>query len=157
MALRKASRSIAMSRALSRFITWADDAPEGGGDYAAHSLIALLRARLAMTQEQLARRCGLPQSHIAKIEKGKVDLQLGTLRRIFKALFCELVLSPKPQRDLDGIILEQARKAARARVSRVAGTMVMEKQRPEEDALEEMVGAEAERLVEKRSPEIWEV
>ncbi|MEE8424594.1 MAG: helix-turn-helix domain-containing protein [Elusimicrobiota bacterium] len=157
MARRQIPQSIGMSRVLSRFIHWAAQAPEGAGDYAVHSLILLTRTRLGMTQAQLAKRCGLPQSHIAKIEKGKVDVQLTTLRRIFKALFCRLVVAPKPDRDLNEIIREQTRKAALKRVKRVAGTMAMEKQRPEEGMLDDLVRAETERLLQKRSSEIWEL
>lgn len=58
-----------------------------------HVLIRTLRRELKMTQAQLARRAGLPQSHLAKIEGGKVDMQLGTLRRILRAMSHELVLT----------------------------------------------------------------
>lgn len=153
---RRKIRSIGTSRILSRFVEWAAQAPEGAGDYAAHSLILLTRVRLGMTQAQLAARCGLTQSHIANIENGKVDVQLTTLRRIFKALFCHLVVAPQPLGELDQIIREQARKAALKRVRRVAGTMAMEQQRPEEDMLEELVKAETELLLQKPSSEIWE-
>ena len=38
-------------------------------------------ARLAkgLTQKELGRRVGMPQSHISKIESGGVDLQLSSL------------------------------------------------------------------------------
>ncbi|OGR57023.1 MAG: hypothetical protein A2X36_14905 [Elusimicrobia bacterium GWA2_69_24] len=156
MAHRIIPRSVGMSRILDRFVRWAANAPEGAGQYAVHSLIHLTRIRLGMTQAQLARRCGLPQSHIAKIEKGKVDVQLTTLRRIFNALRCRLVIAPQPEKQLEQIITEQARKLALKRVGAVAGTMAMEKQRPEETALEALVQAETERLLKKRSSEIWE-
>lgn len=57
-----------------------------------HALIRALRGRLKMTQAQLAARAGLPQSHVARIEAGKVDARLGTLRRIFSAMSFELSL-----------------------------------------------------------------
>lgn len=153
---KKRDRSVAIDRVLDRFIQWAANAPERAGQYAAHSLIYLTRARLGMTQAQLAKRCGLPQSHIAKIEKGKVDVQLTTLRRIFNALRCTLVIAPQPERALDDVLREQARKLALQRVRHVAGTMAMEKQRPEDEVLEELVRAETEKLLQKRSSEIWE-
>ncbi len=152
----RSTQSLAENRVLSRFVEWAGQAPEGAKDYAVHGLIYLVRHRLGMTQAQLAKRCGLPQSHIAKIEKGKVDIQIGTLRRIFKALSCGLVVAPRPEKDLDEVIGEQARKAALKRVRRVAGTMAMEKQRPEDDVLEEMVRSETEKLLQERRSEIWE-
>lgn len=155
--MRKQSpQSVGMSRVLSRFIEWATRAPEGAADYAAQSLILLTRVRLGMTQTQLAKRCGLTQSHIANIENGKVDVQLSTLRRIFAALDCRLVLAPQPLGDLDALIRRQARAAALKRVKRVRGTMAMEAQRPDEGMLEELIQAETEKLLQSRSSEIWE-
>lgn len=153
---RKIPQSLGMSRVLSRFIEWAAHAPEGAADYAAQSLILLTRVRLGMTQAQLAKRCGLTQSHIANIENGKVDVQLSTLRRIFAALDCRLVLAPQPLGDLDELVRRQARAAALKRVKRVSGTMAMEAQRPDEGMLEDLVKMETEKLLQSRSSEIWE-
>jgi transcriptional regulator with XRE-family HTH domain len=54
-------------------------------------------ARLAksLTQQELGRRVGLPQSHISKIEKGDVDLQLSSLAEIARALDLEVKLVPR--------------------------------------------------------------
>lgn len=153
---KRSPQSVSMSRVLSRFIEWAAQAPEGAADYAAQSLILLTRVRLGMTQAQLAKRCGLTQSHIANIENGKVDVQLSTLRRIFAALDCRLVLAPQPLGDLDELIRRQARAAALKRVKRVRGTMAMEAQRPDEGMLEDLIKAETEKLLQGRSSEIWE-
>jgi predicted DNA-binding mobile mystery protein A len=153
---RKIPESVGMSRVLSRFVAWAAQAPEGAADYAAHSLILLTRARLGMTQAQLAKRCGLTQSHIANIENGKVDVQLSTLRRIFAALECRLVVAPQPLGDLDELLRRQARAAAVKRVKRVTGSMAMEAQRPDDGMLEDLVKAETEKLLRGRSSEIWE-
>lgn len=153
---KKIPQSVGMSRVLSRFVDWAAHAPEGAADYAPHSLILLTRVRLGMTQSQLAKRSGLTQSHIANIENGKVDIQLTTLRRIFSALECRLVVAPQPSGDLDEIIRRQARAAALKRVKRVTGTMAMENQRPDDGMLEDLVRAETEKLLQARSSEMWE-
>ncbi|MDP3543708.1 MAG: helix-turn-helix domain-containing protein [Elusimicrobiota bacterium] len=153
---RKVPQTVGMSRVLSRFIEWAAQAPDGAADYAAQGLILLARVRLGMTQAQLAKRSGLTQSHIANIENGKVDVQLSTLRRIFAALECRLVLAPQPVGDLEELVRRQARAAALKRVKRVSGTMAMEAQRPDEGMLEELVRTETEKLIQSRSSEIWE-
>lgn len=63
-----------------------------------------LRGRLCMSQAQLSRRCGVGQSQIAKIERGLVVPELVTLRRLYDALFCDLVVIPKPrQRPSDAV------------------------------------------------------
>ena len=44
------------------------------------------RIKFGCTQQELAKRCGVPQSNLSNIEKGKRDLSLSTLLRIAKAL-----------------------------------------------------------------------
>ena len=44
------------------------------------------RKRLGLTQEELARRAGVSQSLIARIESGSVDPRLSTLRKIVAAM-----------------------------------------------------------------------
>ena len=47
-----------------------------------------------MSQSQLARRAGIPRAHIARLEAGAIDARLSTLRRLFDAMFCDLVVLP---------------------------------------------------------------
>ena len=48
--------------------------------------IAHLRAACGFTQRQLAAKCNLEQSHIARIERGKFSVGLDTLTAIAEAL-----------------------------------------------------------------------
>jgi len=121
-----------------------------------HAMIRLLRRTLRMTQTQLAKRAKLPQSHIATIEGGKVDIQLSTLRRIFRALFCEMVLLPKPEKVLDSIVADRVKETARRKVSRVMGTMALEKQLPDNKLVQDLVRKEEDKLRTSGSSEIWE-
>jgi transcriptional regulator with XRE-family HTH domain len=57
--------------------------------------IRAARQAKALTQKELGQRVGLPQSHISKIEKGAVDLQLSSLVEIARALDLELKLVPR--------------------------------------------------------------
>ncbi|MBI4678845.1 MAG: helix-turn-helix domain-containing protein, partial [Elusimicrobia bacterium] len=57
-------------------------------------LVRALRSALRMSQAQLARRCAVPQPHIARLEAGKCGVQMDTLRRIFDAMFCDLLILP---------------------------------------------------------------
>lgn len=57
--------------------------------------IRRVRKAKALTQAQLGQRVGLPQSHISKIEKGVVDLQLSSLAEIARALDLEVKLIPR--------------------------------------------------------------
>ena len=57
--------------------------------------IRAARKAKTMTQKELGQRVGLPQSHISKIEKGAVDLQLSSLVEIARALDLEVKLIPR--------------------------------------------------------------
>lgn len=46
--------------------------------------------RTGMKQTDLAERCGLSQSHIARIERGMYNFQLDTLSQIAEALGCRI-------------------------------------------------------------------
>ncbi|WP_457753881.1 CBS domain-containing protein [Thermococcus sp.] len=48
--------------------------------------IRRIRKELGITQEELARRAGVTQAYIAKLESGKVDPRLSTFNRILEAL-----------------------------------------------------------------------
>lgn len=108
-----------------------------------------------MTQAQLARRAGMPQSHVARLESGKVDPQVSTLRRIFDALFCDLLVMPGPRRGLDELLDERIRETARRNVARIAGTMALEKQEPDDETVRSLLRAEEARLRANPSSELW--
>jgi transcriptional regulator with XRE-family HTH domain len=57
--------------------------------------IRAARQAKALTQKELGQRVGLPQSHISKIERGAVDLQLSSLIEIARALNLEVKLVPR--------------------------------------------------------------
>ena len=48
--------------------------------------IAEIRKEQALTQAQVAERCGLQQAHIARIEAGRYSVGLDTLAQIAEAL-----------------------------------------------------------------------
>lgn len=57
--------------------------------------IKAARKKLGLSQRALSAIAGIPQSHISKIEQGKVDLQTSSLIEIARALELELVLVPR--------------------------------------------------------------
>ena len=118
-------------------------------------LIRLLRERFHMTQRQLARRCHVPQPHLALIEQGKKDFQYSTLTRILSAFSCLPVLNLRPERDFGAIILERVRQVAQRRVQRTLGTMALESQEPDRGTTQEMIRREEQRLINNLS-EIWD-
>ena len=61
-----------------------------------------LRRRVRLKQGQLALMIGARQPAVSKIERG-ADLRLSTLRRLFDALGCDLVLLPRPRTHPKGL------------------------------------------------------
>ena len=51
------------------------------------------RARKGMSQEELARKAGMDQSDLSKIERGLANPSVGTLNRIAQALEGKLIIS----------------------------------------------------------------
>ena len=50
------------------------------------------RIQKGMTQASLAERIGLPQSHLARIEMGKIDIRLSTAVALFQVLGLDLAV-----------------------------------------------------------------
>jgi transcriptional regulator with XRE-family HTH domain len=66
-----------------------------------------LRAELRMSQAALARRAGMTQAQIGRLEKGRADAKLGTWRRVFEAMFCELLVVPLARKRPGDAVAEQ--------------------------------------------------
>ena len=101
--------------------------------------IRILRNYLRMTQSELAQRAHITQPNLAAIESGKVDPQLGTLRRIYEGLSCTLSIEPRPKKPLQEILRGRARTVALKRLKQTMGTMALERQAPEEEAFRQLL------------------
>lgn len=62
-----------------------------------HIIAALKAAReeKGLSQRELSRKAGVPQSHISKIEQGTVDLQLSSLIELSRVLDLEIMTVPR--------------------------------------------------------------
>lgn len=109
---RLARGSVKQLQALNETLALTRRAPKAAGHPPAFYLKAL-RGKLRMSRAQLARRSGLDQSQIAKIELGKVEPSLETLRRLYAALFCDVLIVPKERLPLGDALSE--RNAAKRR------------------------------------------
>ncbi len=58
-------------------------------------LLKNARKEKNLSQQELAKRVGMPQSHISNIENGRVDLQTSSLVEIARILDLELMLVPR--------------------------------------------------------------
>lgn len=108
--------------------------------------IRILRNRLRMTQAELAKRAHITQPNLAAIESGKVDPQVGTVRRIYQGLWCDLNLEPRLRKPLEEIVRGRAASVALKRLKHTMGTMALEDQAPDKESFR--------RLLEKRTDDI---
>ena len=119
-------------------------------------IVALIRKRLKMSQAILARRANLPQSMISKIEANKTEPSIKTLKKIFDALYCDVVVVPIPRKNFDSILQEQAHKTAKRRVQYLTGTMALEKQQPKRILVQDLIAEEENTLLNSSSGKMWE-
>lgn len=154
--MKKERLPITARRLLNRLVSYGMKAPEGTDSLPVHSTIKILRLGLGMTQAQLAKRAGLVQSHLARIELGQVDLQISTLQKILRALYCEPMLLPKFKITPEEIVAGRVKETAKRRVARVSGSMALEKQLPDESMIHALILAEEERIKNNPSSKIWE-
>ena len=119
-------------------------------------LIALVRKRLRMSQQVLARRAKVPQSMISKLEAGKVEPSITTLKKIFDALYCDVITVPIPRMDYDEILQEQATRLAKKRIGYLRGTMALEKQEPKSLMVKELIKEEEKQILNSPSVKMWE-
>jgi transcriptional regulator with XRE-family HTH domain len=117
--------------------------------------IRILRSYLRMTQVELAKRAKVAQSHLAAIESGKIDPQVGTLRRIFKAMSCDLSIQPRPARPLEEILRGRARSVALKRLKQTMGSMALEKQAPDPEAFRQLLEKRTNEILADKRGKLW--
>lgn len=120
------------------------------------ALIKSIRQQLGMPQKVLARRAKVPQSTIARTEKSERNTSLATIRKILRALSCDLVVAPLLQDSIDVIRRKQAKKVAEKRIRYLKGTMNLEEQQPDPRFVEELLKHEEERLLHGSRAKLWE-
>ena len=120
------------------------------------ALIKSIRVQLGMSQKALAKRAGVPQSTISRIEQEERDANLSTLNKILGAISCDLVIVPLLQDSIDTIRRKQARKMAEKQVGYLKGTMNLEGQQPDPRFITELIKQEEERLLQGPNSKLWD-
>ena len=109
-----------------------------------------------MSQKALAKRAGVPQSTISRVEQEERDVNLSTLNKILSAISCELVIVPLLQDSIEAIRCKQARKMAEKQLRYLQGTMNLEDQQPDSRFIAELIQQEQKRLLEGPGAKLWE-
>lgn len=118
-------------------------------------LIKKIRLQMGMTQSELAKRAGVPQPTISRIEKGTSDTTISTLKKILAALSCDLVMAPFLHDSIDSLRKEQAHKVAKERVEYVMGTMNLEEQEPDPRYFGMLLKEEEDHLLREPRSKMW--
>lgn len=121
------------------------------------ALIKMIRSQLGMSQTVLAKRAGIPQSTISRIEKGLKDTNISTLNKVLSALFCDFVILPILTESIDALRQKQARKQAENHIRYLKGTMSLEQQQPDTKFLEELLKQEENRLLRTPGSKLWKM
>lgn len=92
--------------------------------------IKSIREALGMSTQQLAKRVGIDQSRISRLENAEIDgdLKLSSLKKIADGLNMQFVYGFVPKNSLEDMVREQARKVALKRMAKVNHTMRLEEQ-----------------------------
>lgn len=92
--------------------------------------VRTIRDCLGMTTRQLAKRVGVSQPRIVKIEKAELDaaITLESLQRVAKALDCRLVYALIPNKPLKEMLTDRATAIADQHLAAVEQTMRLEAQ-----------------------------
>lgn len=125
-------------------------------DIPLHRWVRDLRKRMHMSQKLLAARAKITQPQLSQIESEKAKVTLETLQRVFTALFCDALILPYPHDDLDLILKNQARLAAKKKLSSLSGSMALEEQTPTKEYLERKIAEVADEQIRSGSTEIWD-
>ena len=73
------------------------------------ALISCARADAGLTQQQLARRLGVTQAAVARLERPAANPTIATLERVLRAIGCELELRlRRPETAVDASLLREA-------------------------------------------------
>ena len=115
-----------------------------------------IRDSLGMTAVQLGRRMGVASQSVEDAEKSEAigSIRIDTLRRTAAALDCTLVYALVPNRTLEDLVQQQARRKALAALSRVDQTMLLEDQRVTSADKEELIADYIALYIRDR--DLWE-
>lgn len=120
--------------------------------------IKAIRTALEMTSAQLAKRLGVDQSRVIKLEQAEANdaITLKSLRRVASALDCELVYALVPKTSLEAKFEQQIELVAKRRISSLQHTMELEKQGLSEKSQKRQLKELRSVLLKKPPKKLWE-
>ncbi len=120
--------------------------------------VKLIRNALGMTTYQLAKRLGVSQSRIIKIESAARDhtIKINTLAQAAEAMNCRLMLVLVPETSLEDIIEKQAAHVAKKKVEYIAHSMKLENQSVDNKEIKEEIEELKQQLLQGPEKGLWD-
>lgn len=120
--------------------------------------IQTIRKSLGMQATQLAQHLDLTKQAIANIEKAEIQgsLNLSTLKKVAKALECDLKIVLIPKKSLQQTVKDQAYLTAKKIVERSHLHMNLEDQSTSQSFREEQINQLARELIHNLDKRIWD-
>ena len=118
-----------------------------------NSWINTVREAIGMTAVQLAKRLGVTQPRIAKMEVNEENLKLSTMKKVAEAMNCDFVYYFKPKTSFQDIVQTQAKKKAEEILLGVNLNMALENQ---DIQTKEAVDDMADDFINGNTRRIWD-
>ena len=115
--------------------------------------INTVREAIGMTAVQFARRLGVTQPRIAKLESNEENLKISTMKKAAEALDCEFVYYFKQKTTFQDIVQNQAKKKAEEILLGVNLNMALENQ---DIQTQEAVNDMANDFINENTKRIWD-
>lgn len=120
--------------------------------------IKTIREVLGLTTSQLAKKVGISQPRISRLENSEKmgDLKLSSLQKIAKGLNMHFVYCFVPEATLEDMVREQARRIALKRLKRLDNTMRLEKQGLSEGEKKKALDDMIEKILIDNPKDLWD-
>lgn len=120
--------------------------------------IRVLREALGMSTTQLAKRIGVDQSRISRIEKSELtgEIKLSTMKKVAEGLNMKFVYGFVPVENLEAMITNQARKIALKRMENLNHTMRLEDQELSDPDKQKALADLVQRILTEQGNDFWD-
>lgn len=120
--------------------------------------IKAIRESLGMTLNELGDKVGLSKSRISRIESAETtgEIKISTLENVAKGLGVKFVYGFVPEKDLEDMVSEQAKKIAQERLDRINHSMKLEEQGLNEEEQEKALNDLTEQILVEEPKNFWQ-
>jgi predicted DNA-binding mobile mystery protein A len=119
--------------------------------------VRAIRESLGMSAAAFARRLGMTQPGVSKLERAEASdaITLASLRKLAQALDCELHYALVPRTSLTQQLQKRAEAVAKDRLTRVAHSMALEDQAVDKSLTQLQLELASKELLEGSRRELW--